>query len=513
MQFSIVQQNLIQHLPTCLQGRWGNLLALIAGALLPLALTPYNLWPLGLVSLLLFALALWQRSARSALGCALSYGIGLYGVGVSWVFVSIYNFGGSSLPLSLALTSIFVVAMAVLFAAPFWLYGRYFSQHPKLRALGFPLIWSLSEWLRTWLFTGFPWLFAGYSFTDHGLNGWAPVLGVNGLGLLASLLVSLVALAIYHPRASKIRWLALSCALFLFGSNSLLQQQQWTTANGSPIQVAIVQPNIAQELKWQPWFLAPTLERLSDMSEPLWDNNDWVIWPEAAVPQIYHEARPYLTRMRERALNSNSALVTGILTLDPNSGRYHNSIIATGNGYGMYHKQRLVPFGEYVPWEKQLRGLIAFFNLPTSIISAGGSGQAPLQLGKVSLAPFICYEVVYPDLVAKQAKNADVLITVSNDAWFGDSIGPLQHLEMARMRALETGRYMIRGTNTGVSAIINPTGQISATTPRLSQTSFSGSVEPRTGNTPYMTLGYLPLYLSWLLLIAARQRVIRTQHN
>ncbi len=476
--------------------------AAIAGALLPLSLTPFQLWPLALVSLTLFALFIWRcQNGKDALLCAFSYAFGMYGIGVSWIFVSIYDFGGASLLLASALTGLFVIAMAVYFAVPYWLYGRYFSANPKLRLVGFPLVWSLSEWLRTWLFTGFPWLFAGYSFTDHGLNGWAPIVGVNGLGLIASGLASLIAATIYYRHSAKI-WTATALAtLTCFGINPLLVQHNWTQPNGAPINVAIVQPNIAQEMKWQPWFRAPTLERLTDMSSSLWANNDWVVWPEAAIPLVYHEARPFISEMRQQALDNNSALITGILTLDPDTGSYHNSIIATGNGYGMYHKQRLVPFGEYVPWEEQLRGLITFFDLPTSIISAGSSGQPPLQLGNVRLAPFICYEVVYPYLVANAASTADVLITVSNDAWFGDSIGPLQHLEMARMRALETGRYMIRGTNTGVSAIIDPKGQIKATTPRLSQSTFTGTVEPKQGKTPFMVLGALPLYVAWAFFI------------
>ncbi len=492
----------IERLPGNFSAGWrskhGYVFAAFAGALLPLALTPFNIWPLGLASLVLLALLLWQRrSSKSALMCAVSYGIGMYAVGVSWIFVSIYHFGGTSLPLAVTLTALFVIAMAVYFAAPFWLYGRYFSASPKLRLIGFPLLWSLSEWLRTWLFTGFPWLFAGYSFTDHGLNGWAPIVGVNGLGLIASGLAGLMAMSFYHWRSPKILGLTALTAIVFFGSSPLLMQHQWTHASGTPFRVAIVQPNIAQEMKWQPWFLKPTLDRLSEMSEPYWQDSDWVVWPEAAIPLIYHEARPFITKMRERALADNSALITGILTLDGHTGSYHNSIIATGNGSGMYHKQRLVPFGEYVPWEEQLRGLIAFFDLPTSIISAGQSDQQPLQLGKTRLAPFICYEVVYPYLVAKAAKTADVLITVSNDAWFGNSIGPLQHLQMARMRALETGRYMIRGTNTGVSAIINPNGQITATTERLSQSSFTGVITSRQGRTPFMVLSALPLYLVW----------------
>ncbi len=478
-------------------------LAVLSGALLPFSLSPYNLWPLSLISLLCFAWVIWRKVTKPALFTAISYGIGLYGVGVSWVHVSIYQFGGASLPLAIFLTSLFVIAMALLFALPFAVYGRFFNRTDITAALGFVLLWSVSEWLRTWLFTGFPWLFAGYSFTDNGLNGWAPLVGVNGLGLLASGLISLVIVSLRSHDAHW-RWATSILAIALFGGNSLLQYIDWTTPENKTINVAVIQPNIPQEQKWQPWFVEPTLERLDSMSAAYWATSDWVVWPEAAVPQLYYEAQPFLSAMREKAKPYNSSLITGILTLNVDTAKYHNSIIALGeHSRGMYHKQRLVPFGEYVPLEHQLRGLIAFFNLPTSIISAGPPQQNPLLLNDVKLAPFICYEVVYPQLVAIQAKQAEVLITVSNDAWFGDSIGPLQHLQMARMRALETGRFMIRGTNTGVSAIINPHGEITATTPRFSQSSFTGTVVPHTGSTPYMKWGNLPLYIAWLVMLAA----------
>ncbi|MDH4041784.1 MAG: apolipoprotein N-acyltransferase, partial [Gammaproteobacteria bacterium] len=172
---------------------------------------------------------------------------------------------------------------------------------------------------------------------------------------------------------------------------------------------------------------------------------------------------------------------------------YFNSVIAVGQGEGVYHKQHLVPFGEYVPLERQLRGLIAFFDLPMSAFSSGPPDQPPLRAGAYRVAPFLCYEVVYPELVARSARNSDLLLTISNDSWFGKSIGPLQHLQMAQMRALENGRYMIRGTNNGVSAIIDQRGQIVARTDQFVEATLTGDVEVMLGNTPFGTFGVTPV--------------------
>ncbi len=204
---------------------------------------------------------------------------------------------------------------------------------------------------------------------------------------------------------------------------------------------------------------------------------------------------------------ADTTLITGIPFRPEGQQRYHNSIMALGSGEGVYLKQRLVPFGEYVPLEEQLRGLISFFDLPMSAFSPGPADQPPLRAGAFRIAPFICYEVVYPDLVASGARNADLLITISNDSWFGNSIGPLQHLQMAQMRALENGRYMIRGTNNGISAIIDHRGRITARTGQFVEESLSGKVEVMLGETPFSSFGSRPiivgsgvaLLLMWLM--------------
>ena len=218
-----------------------------------------------------------------------------------------------------------------------------------------------------------------------------------------------------------------------------------------------------------------------------------LVWPEAAIPNYYQRARDFLDPIAARAAAAETTLFVGAPSLSEQGEGYFNSVVAIGDGEGIYHKHNLVPFGEYVPLERQLRGLIAFFDLPMSAFSPGPASQPPLRAGAYRVAPFVCYEVVYPELVARSARDSDLLLTISNDSWFGTSIGPLQHLQMTQMRALENGRYMIRGTNNGVSAIINHRGQIVARTDQFVEATLSGEVEVMLGNTPFGTFGVTPV--------------------
>ena len=216
---------------------------------------------------------------------------------------------------------------------------------------------------------------------------------------------------------------------------------------------------------------------------------DLIVWPETAVPVLRQHVQPYLAAMGEHARERGAALITGLPVREPNAAgepRYYNALTSLGEGSGTYLKQKLVPFGEYVPLQDLLRGLIEFFNLPMSDFARGAADQPLLQARGYQLAPFICYEVVYPEFAASLAAQSDILLTVSNDTWFGSSIGPLQHLQMAQMRALEAGRWMIRATNNGVTALINPFGRISQQLPQFEQATLQGDVVPMQGLTPYL---------------------------
>ena len=366
----------------------------------------------------------------------------------------------------------------------------------------------LGEWLRTWLLTGFPWLMLGYGFIDTPLAGWAPVLGVLGIGLILAFTAAASYLTLTRWRGGPA---ALAASALLWTAGPLLERIGWTEPTGEPLSVAMVQGNIAQELKWEPGQLEAILDTYVAMSEPLW-GNDLLVWPEAAVPAYLDLVVDRLAPLAARAVASGSTLLLGIPTRDANAAKRRgfdafNSIAVIGADSGLYHKRRLVPFGEYVPLESWLRGLIAFFDLPMSSFSRGPAAQAPLVVHGQRVAPSICYEIVYPDLVGAGARDAGVLLTVSNDTWFGASIGPLQHLQMARMRALETGRPLVRATNNGISALIDADGRITVRGGQFTQEVIRGEVQPTTGLTPFARWGSWPLVL--LLIVAATTLALR----
>jgi apolipoprotein N-acyltransferase len=484
------------------QHRLAPLLALLLGALTPFSLSPYNCWPVALLTIGLTAELLRGQSAKAASWRAFCFGFGLWAYGASWLYVSIHDYGYTPAWLAIPMVGLVAFIMALFFAALGALHGRFFAT--RGHALGFTALFVLGEWLRSWLFTGFPWLFSGYAFVATPLAGYAPVLGIFGV----SLAVVLTALGLFQLlREGRNAWkVAVMLGLVWLAGQGLLMVA-WTQVSKTPFTVSIVQGNIPQEDKWQIEWRDKTIDIYRQLSEPEW-GRDLVIWPEAALPLFYNEAGDVLDGFDLKALAGNSAFVTGIPYAAPGDAThryfYYNSIIATGNGTGMYNKQRLVPFGEYIPLESVLRGALPFFDLPMSSFSWGDPDQPPLLVKNHALAPYICYEIAYPDLVRRNAAHADILATVSNDGWFGSSIGPHQHFQMVQMRALETGRQIISATNNGVSGVIDEKGRVTALAPQFKRMVLRANTYATKGLTPYVVMGNVPvLLLSALLLIVA----------
>lgn len=495
--------------------RWlAPLFLLSAGLLFPIALAPLFWWPLGLFSIAVFVHAIWHsKSAKQAFWRTWWFSFGKFSSGVSWIYVSMHDHGGTPAPLAIILIGLFAAFLATFPAFWFALRQRFFSS--ALTWLTIPVFWLLHEWFRSWFMTGFPWLFAGDAHLSSWISGWAPVIGSYGLSLI--LLLSVTA----GYQAWQTRKPVYLLIFLLWPAGLLLQQQQWTEKTGE-LNVAAVQGNIPQDKKWLPEMVTPTINAYYGETRAHWEA-DLVLWPETAVTLLLNQFQPYLDAFSREASEHQTTLITGIPYRYPKghplAGELHNSIIASGNGEGIYHKQQLVPFGEFVPLEKQIRGLIPFFDLEMSSFLHGEPQQQPLKVTKTStmgtealflIAPYICYEIAYPQLVSRLATNADMLITVSNDAWFGDSLGPKQHMALAQMRALETQRYLLRSTNTGITALVNEKGEIIDTLPLEVRGTLTGIAEMRQGQTPYMRFGLWPLLtFSVLVLLFARFQAAR----
>lgn len=488
------------------------LLALVSGALITLSFAPFNLWPITLVSLTAFALLLKEQSRNQVLWRSFAFGVGLYGAGIHWIYVSIHNFGGAAPLFAAFLVFVFACFMAVVFVLPFYIYGRWFSYHCFALLIALPTCWLLGEWSRTWLLTGFPWLFLGYSHVDTWLAGWAPVTGVMGISFILAANAGVIAELVWQGKTARqqkpVVISAITLNLAFWASGAALNNITWAEPDQTPIKIGMVQPNVDQgtKLTFNEESTIAALNQLRELSTDLWDN-DWVVWPEAAIPTslTFHEALPFLEEMNSKAATANAALFTGVIYEDRDKQKYYNTVAGLGEGYGFYHKRRLVPFGEYVPLEDQLRGLIEFFNLPTSFIHLGPQDQHGLIAKGVRITPAICYEIVYPDLIAQAAKETQVLLSVNNLGWFLDSIQSKQFMQMAQMRALETGRYLVYSTNNGPSAIIDNKGKIISQSNSFTAQTFTGVIHAVKDWTPFMITSSGPLVILCALLLLALQ--------
>ncbi|MDN6298148.1 MAG: apolipoprotein N-acyltransferase [Halomonas sp.] len=467
---------------------FGHLLAaLVAGAFTTLTASPFELWWLGPIAAGLVYAGLFRLTPGQAALKGWAYGVGLFASGASWVYVSIHDYGYTGIPLAVFLTALFVGVLALFFAATLWLYRRFLT--PRLAFLSFAGVWVLGEVLRTYLFTGFPWLLLGSSHVDSPLAGWAPLGGVYLLSLWVALSGTLLAELLLCRRAWTLAPLA---AIWLV---PLALPTQWTQPKSdTPTRVALLQGNLPQLIKWTPKGQRLAANTYSNLTRQVADDVDLIIWPETALPMAERDARLVLSRVQSN-LAPDTALMTGIVQRNK-AGQYFNSVVGVGNVEGNYQKEHLVPFGEYLPLESVLRGAIDFFDLPMSTFTPGGEKQSPMRAAGISLGNAICYEIIYPQLVAQRARHSGALITVSNDTWFGGSIGPHQHLQMARLRALENGRYVLRATSNGLTAIINPHGRVEARAPQFETTTLTGEFYAMEGLTPFTRLGSWP---AWLL--------------
>lgn len=487
-----------------------DLLALLSGLAMPLAFAPYGLYPLALILPAVLLLVWQQASPGRAWLRGYLFGLGMFGFGLHWLHISIAMFGGSGLLFAWATTLLLAAVLSLYPAFIGWLLNRFFARVSLAGRLllAVPALWVTGEWIRSWLFSGFPWLSLGYSQIDSALAGYAPVLGVFGISLVVILCSSLLALSILARQRLQ-RVAAIAGILVLFFAGALLLKINWSEPNGHGIKVAMVQGAVAQEVKWQPEQLQQTMRLYHDLSKPYWGKVDLVIWPETAIPAFDFQLDSYLDFQRKLAAASDTILILGLATGDTASRQYRNSMLSLGMHEDIYHKRHLVPFGEYLPLKFVLDPLLEFLQIPMSDFSPGVAEKPLLELNKYQLGVSVCYEAVFGHEVIQALPEADILVNVSNDAWFGDSIGPHQHLQIARMRALETSRYMLRATNTGITAIVDANGRVVEQLPQFVPDALMAEVKLHTGVTQYAISGNYPtiiLCLIMLLVITALRK-------
>ena len=458
--------------------------AFLLGAASVLGFAPFLLFPIPIIALALLV-RLWQGATpRMAALQGYAFGAGLFLAGVSWVYVSMHVFGG--MPLLLAgLAAVLFCCVLALFPA---LAGYVFARLRRDRILADVLLaaaaWTLAEWLRGWVLTGFPWLAFGYAQTPPSpLAGYAPLLGTYGVGFIAALIAALAGLTF----GRRGRWLPSGAAIAtLLAAGLGLTSIEWTQPSGKPVSVSLLQGNIEQSLKWRPERLQQSLDAYLRLARA--HPAQLVVLPETALPLMLDQLpRDYVTELRRATPGGKGDVLLGIAAQDA-QGRYYNSAVGfTTEGIQSYRKNHLVPFGEFTP--PAFAWTLALLQIPMSNFSPGATVQPPLVLVGEKVAVNICYEDVFGEEIIRALPEATLLVNLSNTAWFGDSLAQPQHLQIAQMRALETGRFMLRATNTGMTAIVNPRGRVERVLTPFGEGALVGEVSGYTGATPYVRWG------------------------
>ncbi len=494
------------------------LLAALAGALGVLGFEPFGLYPV-LIAMLALLLVLWRRAnnRRHAAAIGLVFGLGYFLAGVSWVYVSLHDFGAMPALLAAVLTLVFCCILAAYSAAIGYVYFALGPRSFIATLVVVPALWTLADWVRGWLFTGFPWLALGYSQVPASpLAGYLPVVGVYGVtlatALTAALLVTLWSsrrmiadadsIKTVTQRSTRARWLSLCILFALWLGGYALLHVEWTTPTGTPVSVSLLQGNIPQDIKWQPDRIAPTLAAYHDLVVA--SRARLIVMPETALPLFLHEVpADYLAALAAHSRSNGGDVLIGVPETS-STNEYYNSVLSLGTAPTQtYRKSHLVPFGEFIPLKFLFGWFFDVVNIPLLDFARGDANQQPLEVAGQRVAVNICYEDVFGAEIIRQLPQATLLVNVSNVAWFGRSVAPRQHLQISQTRALETGRYMLRATNTGMTAIIDQRGRVVKLAPEFTTDSVNGEVQGYAGATPFVRLGNLPIILFSLLLALA----------
>ena len=470
------------------------LIALLLGATTVLGFAPFYIFPAAIFSLAgLCYLWIKTRSPRTAFKLGFAFGLGLYSVGIYWIYISLHDFGGMPWWFAGFSTLCLCAFMAIFPALVGWLSKRVGSP-----LISIPIFWGLSDWIRSWIFTGFPWLTMGYSQVPHSpLAGFMPIIGVYGVSVITVFIAALIAYWLASRRQNLV-WKrnAIAAFVLIIVAGGVLKAVEWTTPSGKPISVALLQGNISQSEKWSPETAQSTINQYIEMAKA--SKAELIILPETALPVISSQLDPgIIDTLSTHAKQNNGDLLVGMVEYNDKTGEYFNSALSFGSAPTQtYSKNHLVPFGEFIPL-KQVFGWVYrdWLNMPLSDLSRGGKYQKPMHLANQKVAANICYEDVFGEEIIRQLPEATLLVNISNDAWYGTSYAADQHMQFSQARALETGRMMLRATNTGATASIDPHGYVLAHAPHDVKTTLNIQAQGYTGSTPYVMWG------NWLFLL------------
>ena len=481
------------------------LLAALAGAVLPLAFAPFGLFflaPLSYAALLyLWGGATPWRAAR----IGFVFGCAAFGFGTYWTYIAVRIIGGAPLLVAGFLTLGLVAVCAAFIALAGYVAARWFRTQGAAAWLGvLPALFVLTEWMRGWMFSGFGWLSAGYSQTDSWLMGWAPLGGLHAMGYAVLLTAGAVVTLVLGTNRARIAAVAATIAVWAVGFAA--HEHEFTQPKQRALKVALVQGAIEQDMKWKPEQLPPTLALYRGLSEEN-AGADLIVWPEAAIPTLIEYVDGFIASVRKEFAKGGTTVLMGALRLPPGADdtgeSFQNILVALSDPLQIYVKRHLVPFGEYFPVPGFIRDWMRYMNLPTGDAISGAADQPPLDAAGERLGVTICYEDVFGAEQLHYLPEATLLVNVTNDAWFGRSIAPHQHLQIARVRAAEAGRYLLRAANTGITAVVDPRGRVLSTVPQFDAAVLRQTVHGYTGATPYARTGNYGVLILVLLVLAA----------
>ena len=474
--------------------------ALLAGMSSVLGFAPFGVFPIPMLTLAVL-FALWQRAdtPRRAAWLGFAFGLGLYGSGICFIYVALHDYGEMNVLLSSLVTALAAIYLASFAALAGYTQARLAVPRGARWLMVMPAIWVFSEWLRGFVFTGFPCMVEGYSQIASPLAGYGPVFGVYGMSLMAALSAGLSVL-LWNERRSRTGRLVVVILLLVWMVGALLRTVEWTRPQGEPLKVALLQGNIPQELKFDEDKLVPTLETYRRLI--LQSDARLIVLPETAIPMM-RNALPenYAAIVRDHAREHAGDVLIGGFERD--HGLFFNSVYTLGTAESQsYRKNHLVPFGEFIPLRPALGWFInGVLNIPMGDLARGGISQAPLKVAGQKIAVNICYEDVFGEEIIRALPEATLLVNVTNDAWYGNSFAAIQHNQVAQIRALETGRMMLRATNTGVTSIIGVDGKILQQLPQHVEGVLLGMAQGYEGSTPYTRWGNAALLLVMVMML------------
>ncbi len=477
---------------------FGDIAAVIYGAALVLAFAPFNLFILSIIIPALLLILLLNAKPGRAFFRAWLFGISFMAAGVSWVYVSLHVYGQANIWVAGGLTTAFILLMGAFYGLLGFILARFFPYNILSKCLlVYPALWVLLEWARNWFLTGFPWLFLGYSQLHSPLSGLAPIFSVYGVSWATVFTSSLIVIVLLTRRLAVI----FSCLLIgvaLWSLSFILHTITWTHPIGNPIRVALIQGNIPQEVKWRPEQALESFNLYKSLTAKNLDSQI-IIWPEAAITLPQDQIMNGLDDLSQLLAPGHNTLIAGIPIIENDA--YYNGMIVLGQGSGSYRKRHLVPFGEYMPLRMILNWLNGYLLIPMSDISRGATKQPPMQVDGRLFAGSICYEIAFPTEPLKDLPQSQFLVVISDDSWFGKSFAPAQHAQMAQMRALETGRYILMSTNDAITAIIDAKGVVQNFALPFEEFVLTGHLQAMTGSTPWVMIGIYPIVILLFILL------------